>query len=97
MALTKEEIAHIARLARLGLQDTEVDKMAEDLSSVLEYVSELQKVDTSEVTYHYQVDNLHNVVRGVEVISCDEETRRRLLDAFPQRTDDLLKVKGVFE
>ena len=70
--------------------------MARELSSILDYVSELQAVDTTGVTYHYQVDNLHNVVREDVAIPCDEETRKRILAAMPERTDDLLKVKGVF-
>ncbi|HEX9976306.1 MAG TPA: Asp-tRNA(Asn)/Glu-tRNA(Gln) amidotransferase subunit GatC, partial [Dehalococcoidales bacterium] len=47
--LNREEVLHIARLARLGLTDAEVDKMREQLSNILENFEILQEVDTTNV------------------------------------------------
>ena len=45
--LTREEVAHIARLARLDLTEAELDRFTHDLGAILDYASEIQAVDTS--------------------------------------------------
>lgn len=49
MALTRDEVAHVAMLARLGLSEAEMATMAQQLSAVLEHVERLSQVDTSDV------------------------------------------------
>lgn len=97
MALTKKEIEHIARLSRLELSEEEKERFAAQLSSVLEYVGKLQEVDTSGVSYEYQVEGLENIMASDDVRVSDDDTRTRLLNAMPDRAGDLLKVKGVFQ
>jgi aspartyl-tRNA(Asn)/glutamyl-tRNA(Gln) amidotransferase subunit C len=49
MAITREDVLHVAKLARLELDGAEVDRMVVDLGRILQYVEELSKVDTSNV------------------------------------------------
>ncbi len=49
MLLTKEEVEHIAKLARLNLSDEEKERYREQLSSILEHVTRLQSLDTEDV------------------------------------------------
>jgi aspartyl-tRNA(Asn)/glutamyl-tRNA(Gln) amidotransferase subunit C len=49
MAITREDVLHIAKLARLDLSEAEVGKMLRDLGSILEHVAELSRVDTTTV------------------------------------------------
>ena len=58
MAITRETVLHVARLARLDLSEDEVEHMKRDLSSILEYVEELSALDTESVpeTAHVAVD-----------------------------------------
>jgi aspartyl-tRNA(Asn)/glutamyl-tRNA(Gln) amidotransferase subunit C len=49
MAITREHVLHVARLARLELSAPEVERMVQDLGTILEHVAELQKVDTTGV------------------------------------------------
>src|ERR1035437_521755 len=97
MSLQRSDIEHIASLARLGLEEEEIEGMAKDLSSILEYVDQLQQVDTSGVDYEYQVKDLQNSVRTDKVISCSDEERAIILEDMPDRAGDLLRVPGVFE
>lgn len=97
MALTIQEIEHIAKLARLELSDEEKEKFASQLSSILDYVGQLQEVDTTGVTYHYTVEGLANVMASDEVDSWSQATHDALIAAMPDRAGDLLKVKGVFQ
>lgn len=58
MAITRETVHHVARLARLELDDDEAARMERDLSSILEYVDALAALDTSGIpeTAHVAVD-----------------------------------------
>lgn len=52
--LSREEILHIAKLARLNLTDEEIEKFQGQLSPILDYISKLNEVDTENVepTFH---------------------------------------------
>jgi len=97
MSLTKKEVEHIATLARLELTEKEKEKFAEQLSSILGYFKELQKVDLSKVEPTSQVTGLQNVSQPDVVKKCDAETMKKLIAAAPERIDNLVKVKAVFE
>ena len=49
MAITREDVLHVARLSRLELTEVEVDRMARDLGRILAYMDELSGVDTTGV------------------------------------------------
>ncbi|MBA7619978.1 Glutamyl-tRNA(Gln) amidotransferase subunit C [subsurface metagenome] len=49
MKLTREDVLHIARLARLGLTESELEKFSEQLSNILENFEILQQVDTADI------------------------------------------------
>ena len=96
MALTKEQVRHIAKLARLTLSDEEIEKNTQQLSSILEYIEQLHKVDTVGINVCYQVPGLEQVLAKDEVQGCDSAVRDGLMAAMPDRVGEVLKVKGVF-
>jgi aspartyl-tRNA(Asn)/glutamyl-tRNA(Gln) amidotransferase subunit C len=96
MKLTKDQIQHIANLARLQLNDSELEKYAEQMSGILEYVEQLNKVDTSAVAPTAQVTGLENVLRVDEVNEVSAETKSDLIKAAPSSQDNLVKAKSVF-
>lgn len=96
MSLTKEEVLHIAKLARLTLTDAELEKYAKQLSGILAYVDKLKEADVEGVEPTAQVTGLDNVWRPDEVRGCDDETRKRIVENFPEKEGSLLKVKSVF-
>lgn len=49
MSVTKEEVNYVANLARLQLTEEETESLAEDMNSILDYMSTLEEVDTSNV------------------------------------------------
>jgi aspartyl-tRNA(Asn)/glutamyl-tRNA(Gln) amidotransferase subunit C len=63
-ALSPDDVRHIAKLARLQLQDGEVEKYTKELSSILAYVAQLQEVDTRSVEPTAHVTGLANVLRA---------------------------------
>lgn len=97
MALTREQIEHIAHLARLKLRDEEKEKFRDQLSAILDYFEKLAKVNTKDIQIISQITGLKNIAREDEVKNCDPETRELLLENMPMREEDLLKVRAVFE
>ena len=49
MAITREEVLHVARLARLSLLEAEAERLREQLSAILDYVKQLDRLDTRDV------------------------------------------------
>lgn len=62
--LTKTEIEHLAKLVGLKLTDEEIDRIGDQLSSVIDYFEELKKVDTSKVVPTSQTTGLVNITRS---------------------------------
>lgn len=94
--LTPDEVAHIARLARLSLSEDETRQYAEELSAVFSLMEQLNEVDTSGVSPTVQVTGLINVTRRDEIHSTNTEIRDKLVAAFPEHVGPLLSVNEVF-
>lgn len=67
MTLSHDDVRHIAKLARLNLSDAEVERFSRELSSILDYIDQLQEVDTSNVEPTAQVTGKTNNFREDEV------------------------------
>uniref|UniRef100_A0A7V4G6Q5 Aspartyl/glutamyl-tRNA(Asn/Gln) amidotransferase subunit C n=1 Tax=Desulfobacca acetoxidans TaxID=60893 RepID=A0A7V4G6Q5_9BACT len=63
MVLSREEVLHVAQLARLSLEEAEVDLFTRQLNDILEYVAALQAVDTTGVPPMTHVVPVWNVFR----------------------------------
>jgi len=89
------DILHTAKLANLKLSKEEIEKFKNQLSSILDYFKELQKVDTSNAEITSQVTNLENVTRKDETkpsLSQDE-----VLSSTKSKHNGMFKVKGILE
>ena len=95
MKLTCEEVRHIARLARLGLTEAELDKFGEQLSNILENFEILQQVDTSDVPPTAQSIALQNVMRNDEV--APSLSPGEILANAPRKEGDCFRVRAVLE
>lgn len=96
--LTKEEVEHIAKLARLHLTENEIEKFTTQLQNVLGYVDILNEVDTSDTKETSQVTGLQNVLRHDEVLNkiYENEAPQSLKSSpFPIERRQI-KVPGVF-
>jgi aspartyl-tRNA(Asn)/glutamyl-tRNA(Gln) amidotransferase subunit C len=63
MTISRQDVQHVARLARLGLSDEEMDQLATELDHILDAVQALQALDTSAIPPTAQVIPLRNVMR----------------------------------
>lgn len=93
MELTKELINHIAELAHLKLTDEEIKKFQKELSQILDYVNQLNEVDTSNVDPLHHPLPITNVFREDKVKKSIE--REEALKNAPDSTDEFFKVPKV--
>lgn len=95
MKLDRETVEHIAMLARLGLSDEEKDRLAEQLSSVLDHINVLQEVDTADIPPTAQVIELQNILRDDEVE--DSMPVEDVLRNAPRSEENFIKVNAVLD
>ncbi len=95
MKLSREDLLHIALLARLGLTETEVDRLREQLSNILENFEILQQVDTTDIPPTAQSIALKNVLRDDEVAASLPESE--ILANAPRRDGGFFRVRAVLE
>jgi len=95
MRLGKEEVRHIALLARLGLSDEDVEKFQEQLSNILENFEILKQVDTTDVPPTAQSVELKNVFRDDQI--APSYPPQEVLANAPQKEEGHFKVKAVLE
>ena len=93
--ISREDVEHVAALARLGLTDEEIDLMQGQLNRILEAVGQLQAVDTSSVGPTAQVIALENVMR--DDVARPSMTREAALGNAPQREGPMLRVPVILE
>ena len=93
MALTSDEVRHIAKLARIALTDEEVERYREQLSGILDHFEVLNDIDTSDVTPTTQSFALTNVERPDEVRS--SLAREDALKNAPRSEDGYIRVRAV--
>ena len=84
--ISKEEVEHIAKLARLGLTEKEIGKFQKELSLILDYVEKLKEVDVSKVEPTSHPLKVENVMRKDEV----SKFNKKLIDGH-------LKVRSILK
>lgn len=95
MSLTHDEVAHVARLARLQLLAEELERMREQLSAILDSMTMLQEVDVEGIPPTAQVTGLASVLRPdtvQEMLNRDE-----VLANAPDHAHGMVRVKAVFD
>ena len=95
MALTGDEVRHIAALCRIGMTEEELELMAGQLSQVLEMFQTLQGLDTGGVEPTAHSISLETVLREDQAAPSDPV--ERVLSNAPVRENDLIRVKAVLE
>ena len=95
MKLTKEEVEHVAKLARLAVSEEEKEAMSRQLSEILTYVGKLNELDTSKVEPTSHVLDLSNVVRD-DVVRDSLSAAEALANA-PDREGDHFRVPKIIE
>jgi aspartyl-tRNA(Asn)/glutamyl-tRNA(Gln) amidotransferase subunit C len=95
MPLSREEIAHVAMLARLGLSDEDQRRVGAELDLILEHISALQRADISDVPETAQVGSLANVWR--DDVPTPSLSQQQALAEAPDTDGQYFKVGAIQE
>jgi len=93
--LNREQVLHIAELAKLELDEEETALFAGQLSEILEYAETINQLDTDAIPPTAQAIEMRNVTRPDRVepsLTPDEALRNA-----PDRRDDLVRVRAIFD
>lgn len=95
MTISREEVEHVARLARLDLTDEEIERFRGQLSVILERARRIQSLPLDDVPPTAHPIDLRNVLRPDEVVPSVDSGR--ILENAPDREDDFFKVPRILE
>jgi aspartyl-tRNA(Asn)/glutamyl-tRNA(Gln) amidotransferase subunit C len=95
MKISKQEVEHVAKLARLELTDQEKEKLTDQLSNILTYVEKLNELDTKGVEPTAHVLDINNVMRNDE--PRESLTQERALANAPDKAAGHYKVPKIIE
>jgi aspartyl-tRNA(Asn)/glutamyl-tRNA(Gln) amidotransferase subunit C len=88
--IDREQVLHVARLARLRLSEEEVERMSGELSTILDHIEKIGELDLDEVDPTSHVVQIENVLRPDE--PRPSWPRERMLAEAPDATDDGFRV-----
>ena len=91
--ISSDEVKKVAQLARLELNDSEIDQHAEQLEKILEYIKQLEKINTENVPCTTRAIEVVNVLRKDE--KKNYENTEEILDLAPSREDKFFKVPKI--
>jgi aspartyl-tRNA(Asn)/glutamyl-tRNA(Gln) amidotransferase subunit C len=90
LVIDRDQVLHVAKLARLELSDAEVERMAAELSGILEHVDRIAALDLDDVEPTSHVVALENVLRADEPEPC--LPRERALEQAPDPAEGAFRV-----
>ncbi len=95
--MTKEEVIHLAKLARIELSNTELENFTKEMSAILTYVSSIKEMVGDEVISAPTVGDRFNVFRPDVVTNEPDSTTKEILSEMPQTEGRYLVVKKILQ
>ena len=92
--ISKEEVQHIAKLARLELTEKEIVKMQKDLTAILDYFDLLKSAPKAKAEKPAFAEALS--LRSDEVLLKNPSVAQKIISAAPDKKDDYIRVKAIF-
>ena len=93
--ISKEQVKHVAHLARLAITEEETEKFAKQLEAIITFAEQLNELDTTNVKPTSHVLNMKNIMR--EDIPEKGLPREEVLKNAPDHVDGLIRVPSVLE
>lgn len=93
MAISKEEIIHIAKLASLNLSEAEIEKYTNDMQEIIEFANMINNVNTEGMNETVAANEISNVLRKDEVVEFGN--RELLLSNAPSQDEGMFRIPKV--
>lgn len=93
--LTKEQLKHLAELAKIKFTEEELENFLIDINNILNYFNEINKLD---------LDKFEPIIGGViqrlelredEINFCPEDTKAKIIEQFPEKQENYLKLPKI--
>ena len=91
--ISSDEVKKVAKLARLELNESEINQHAEQLEKILEYIKQLEKINTEDILCTTRAIEVVNVLRKDE--KKDYNNSEEILDLAPSRENKFFKVPKI--
>ena len=95
MSIDKDTVKHISKLARISLDDKKTDSLSKDLSSIMEFIENLNKLNTDKTAPLTSIINASLKSRKDEVK--DGKIREQILKNSPEKNEEFFVVPKVIE
>jgi aspartyl/glutamyl-tRNA(asn/gln) amidotransferase, C subunit len=92
--IANDDVRHLADLSSLQMSDAEIESLRADIENIINYVNQLDELDTDSVEPTYQVTRLQNIWRSDE-IDAGGVSRQQLLALAAEQNDNCIKVPKV--
>ena len=93
--ITSDDVRKVAKLCRLEIPEDDIEKYSNQLEGILEYIAQLEKIDTTNVPPTTRAVEVVNVFREDNVVSSSSDVRDKILDQAPQREGEFFKVPKI--
>tara|TARA_B100000686_G_C16660059_1_gene900418 strand:+ start:11 stop:298 length:288 start_codon:yes stop_codon:yes gene_type:complete len=95
MSIDKNTVKHISKLARISLDEKKVDSLSKDLTSIMKFIENLNKLNTNKINPLTSIINASLKSRSDEVK--DGKIRDQILKNSPENNDEFFVVPKVIE
>lgn len=95
--MTKEDVIHLAKLARIELSEAELENFTKEMSAILAYVSSIKEIVGDEARSTSSLGERYNVFRQDEVTNEPDSTTNEILGEMPETNGRYLVVKKILQ
>ena len=95
MSIDKDTVKHIAKLARISLDEKKINSLSKDLSSIMEFIEKLNELNTEKIVPLTSIINASLRTRKDEV--SDKKIRDQILKNSPEKNEEFFVVPKVIE
>ena len=93
--ITSDDVRKVAKLCRLEISEDDIEKYSNQLEGILEYIAQLERIDTLNVPPTTRAVEVVNVFREDTIVSSSSDVRDKILDLAPQREGEFFRVPKI--
>lgn len=93
--MQKDDIKYLADLARIELSEEEIEKYADDVTGILNFINQIQEADSRNLTDNVESAQVRNVFRTDDETNVTGQFTQSLLKESPETKDDFVRVKPI--
>ena len=93
--ITSDDVRKVAKLCRLEIPEDDIEKYSNQLEGILEYIAQLERIDTTNVPPTTRAVEVVNVFRDDNVKTSSNDIRDQLLSLAPEREGEFYKVPKI--